>query len=102
VRAQGHQISDRGRIPNEWVEKYANAQFVAEKEAQAPEPAPVVEAAKAEKPKRAPRKPAAPKKSVGAAATELGKLLSFEEPKTASPTKRRRGTTPRASKSTTK
>lgn len=98
VRAQGHEISDRGRIPQKWVEEYHQSKNVAQEPSQPQEQAPKVEETK---PKRAPRKPAA-NKSVGAAATELGKILTFEEPKTASTTKRRRATTPRASKSTTK
>lgn len=93
IRAQGESISDRGRIPNRWVEEYHAAQKKAQEPTQTPEQAPVVETPAKEKSKRTPRKAAAPKKSVGPAATELGKLLAFEEPKaTARTTTRRKST----------
>jgi hypothetical protein len=95
IRSQGHEVADRGRIPNEWVEKYHTAQNAPQKAVQAPEQAPVVEA-----PKKPARKPAA-KKETGP--TGLAKLLKFEEPKPVAdkPKRTPRTTTTRKPKSTT-
>lgn len=46
IRSQGEQISDRGRIPNRWVEEYHAAQKSAQEPSQAQEEAPVMETPK--------------------------------------------------------
>jgi len=98
VRAQGHEISDRGRIPQKWVEEYHQAQNVAQQPTQTPEE-PIVKPVEESKPtrkSRAPRKPAAP--AFQEALAEVLTLDTTKEKKAAP----RRTTTKRATKSTTK
>lgn len=93
VRAQGHTISDRGRIPQKWVEEYHQSKNAPQETTQAPEEAPVAE----DKPKRVRKAAAKPKTPEFKEA--LAEVLTLEQPKT---TRTRRTTTARKKPSTAK
>jgi hypothetical protein len=105
LRAKGHQISDRGRIPNRLMEEYHQGQNVAQESTQTPEPAKPADVQDpgvgTTTPKTTARKARATKPKPPQFKEALAEVLTLE-PKTPAKSTRRRTSTAKKPTSTTK
>jgi hypothetical protein len=93
LRAAGHDVKDRGRVPSHLVELYNNRPQATEAPAQAPETP--VEPPKTEEKVTAPKKTPtarkkAPAKNAAPATAEMAAILAFKEPEAPKKTTRTR------------